>query len=1456
MRMKGKNKVNLNLKTDTTSRASLFCILYCFGFCCLLNTLRPVQCQLTTDICVSPYSSGIDIVTAACKCLPGWSGASCRVCDSNRVCETLLKDSDTVPHSTTSDHAYIYECDTSIYTATRDTITYGTCESDNESLENIIKGKPFIQFTNTENRQFSFEIFRISNVKEDDDYMQAQSLFKCTSTAPKFQTLYGKHVTAAKVEIIQEIEFDVKADNLKCELTCEIGSSRICSTFLSNIVARIGAEIDAEIDCNRLEQTCFIKEALLNKFFNGGILANNCKSGSCLYGIVDAVVAKEVNFEDISVEENADILAHIDVLSGTITRLESLQANELLAQERQKNQQEGIEVKIPLTSEEKAAITDSVLGCILLFIVFIMLAILIHTSIEIYKFSTYKKFCIYFTSNESSKSSFLSSSSVMSKEDHQCNSNNNNNKHSFKLKFLHGVPNRKTSTLSSTSSKGSEETKVDSSNFDEIELGPLTSKSSNNFSDRNNLNTTTLTDNNDNNSHNENNKNRSLKEEGQFQSTLVGVPSYLDTKASSTTKSKDVSSSSLIFMNINYSVASSTASSVSSSASSFFNFKQMNIFNKFQTKSGGNLHHQGDKNQNKNIQQQDNNSIDNKISKKKIILQNIHGVAKNKEVLAIMGPSGSGKSTLLDILAKKTKGGNLSGQIQILENMNSSNETTTQKHPTSRMPSITRLISRKETAEKKQMHNEGEPSISTNLGREKSTMEKTKNKVYQSNWNTNLIGFVDQSDYLLGTSTVYESLLFSAILRHDITVPMEEKAQMVKNVMKQMHISHIADSRIGSANHRGISGGEKRRVSVGMELIKQPLILLLDEPTSGLDSYHAYTLMRSLKSLSQDYGTAIIVTIHQPRSNIYNLFDSLLVLYSGRTAYYGKRKEIQSYFASINKPLPLQTNPAEFLIDILFESDEEELGESNNEFHDDLSSIDASNELLLLSDLNGRSNSRRMMQSKDEIDESLTKKVTKVGEKNINTHSNREKSELIIHSSSEEEKEAGQHICDLYETSKFSENAITEIHRLLEERNLLYIHGDSDNDNDERDSGKQRSQIPIQFTNSSSMYTSNSSSTETKEDLNAKESTKEGIPNKIDVDQVEIDFKENTPRESLENKNTTVEIQEEEEEIEVPINAQNKFDNSKKQLWSPLCFKMDCWYHLVTKLLKGIRINALHIGTLSRRMFLDTIRNPMLFAMHFLGNVYFSILLGCVYFNLQLVGFQSIQNRLGVILMSCIFLSFTGLSSLPLFWLEKGLYIHECVSNQYYSKIHYFLSKVLLDVVFLRMIPAVAFGVILHYMVNLRSDEEGVFPTHFIVMLATMVLLSSVSSVLNMALGMLVGNIMAGVFFGVIVVIHCFMLNNLFISFDSMTFKGFANFLQSISYLNFGYMVLVENELVGSFATDFPEPGLTMSGDNILSYFHIPSNTVFEELMNLLIYFIVAIIITYVILAIYVKEKR
>jgi ABC-type multidrug transport system ATPase subunit len=133
----------------------------------------------------------------------------------------------------------------------------------------------------------------------------------------------------------------------------------------------------------------------------------------------------------------------------------------------------------------------------------------------------------------------------------------------------------------------------------------------------------------------------------------------------------------------------------------------------------------------------------------------------------------------------------------------------------------------------------------------------------------------------MGTLTVYETLLYSALLRLPRAMSRQAKEKRVRDTMTELGIEHIANSKIGTAGKRGISGGEKRRVSIAMEVVTSPSILYLDEPTSGLDSYNALSVVQALVTLARRYQRTVILTIHQPRSNIFRMFDRLLLLAEG-----------------------------------------------------------------------------------------------------------------------------------------------------------------------------------------------------------------------------------------------------------------------------------------------------------------------------------------------------------------------------------------------------------------------------------------------------------------------------------------------------------------------------------------------------------------------------------------------
>ena len=143
----------------------------------------------------------------------------------------------------------------------------------------------------------------------------------------------------------------------------------------------------------------------------------------------------------------------------------------------------------------------------------------------------------------------------------------------------------------------------------------------------------------------------------------------------------------------------------------------------------------------------------------------------------------------------------------------------------------------------------------------------------------------------MGTLTVREAVMFSAQLRLPQAMSMVSKQQRVELILKELGLERIVNSRIGTSETRGISGGEKKRVSIAQELVTSPSILCLDEPTSGLDSHSAQIVVECLAGLAHTDRRTVICTIHQPRSNIFQMFDKVLLLSHGemvrRTVTYG-----------------------------------------------------------------------------------------------------------------------------------------------------------------------------------------------------------------------------------------------------------------------------------------------------------------------------------------------------------------------------------------------------------------------------------------------------------------------------------------------------------------------------------------------------------------------------------------
>lgn len=158
-----------------------------------------------------------------------------------------------------------------------------------------------------------------------------------------------------------------------------------------------------------------------------------------------------------------------------------------------------------------------------------------------------------------------------------------------------------------------------------------------------------------------------------------------------------------------------------------------------------------------------------------------------------------------------------------------------------------------------------------------------------------IAGYVMQDDFLNGHLTVCETLMYTAELRLPRHFTRQQREKRVEEVMSSMGITHVKNVIVGTVLRKGMSGGERKRLCVGMQLLNRPQLLFLDEPTSGLDSVTALDLLKAFHSLahgrSPEQVVTIVCSIHQPQSKIVYLFDSLILLKQGNIIYQGPRQQ-------------------------------------------------------------------------------------------------------------------------------------------------------------------------------------------------------------------------------------------------------------------------------------------------------------------------------------------------------------------------------------------------------------------------------------------------------------------------------------------------------------------------------------------------------------------------------------
>ena len=182
-------------------------------------------------------------------------------------------------------------------------------------------------------------------------------------------------------------------------------------------------------------------------------------------------------------------------------------------------------------------------------------------------------------------------------------------------------------------------------------------------------------------------------------------------------------------------------------------------------------------------------------------------------------------------------------------------------------------------------------------------------------------GYCEQLDVHEPYCTVREALEFSALLRQSRETPREEKLAYVDTIIDLLELHDLEHTLIGRVG-AGLSVEQRKRVTIGVELVSKPSILIfLDEPTSGLDGQAAFNTVRFLRKLA-DVGQAVLVTIHQPSAQLFAQFDTLLLLAKGgKTVYFGdigdNGQTVKNYFNREGVPCPQGVNPAEFMIDVV-----------------------------------------------------------------------------------------------------------------------------------------------------------------------------------------------------------------------------------------------------------------------------------------------------------------------------------------------------------------------------------------------------------------------------------------------------------------------------------------------------------------------------------------------------------
>lgn len=286
------------------------------------------------------------------------------------------------------------------------------------------------------------------------------------------------------------------------------------------------------------------------------------------------------------------------------------------------------------------------------------------------------------------------------------------------------------------------------------------------------------------------------------------------------------------------------------------------------------------------------------IHQKNYLLHSCSGYIPNGHVCAIIGPSGAGKTTLLAALSgttMKTRSKQLSGHVWL-------DARTTQK--------------------------DGKTKKSDDAYDDDDEMSWEKS-YFSFRQDGQPAALLQQNDLFFSKLTPKETLSLATFLQLT-SLGIDDRKTRVQNIMTELGLSRVEHRLIGESassswsRDNGLSGGERRRLSVALETVTSPKVFFADEPTTGLDSAQAQNVVRIIADIAKKQNIPCLCSLHQPRASIWKMLDSFILMGpGGHIIYMGSRMEAVDYFASLGYPCPTETNPAEFFVDLVTISSED-----------------------------------------------------------------------------------------------------------------------------------------------------------------------------------------------------------------------------------------------------------------------------------------------------------------------------------------------------------------------------------------------------------------------------------------------------------------------------------------------------------------------------------------------------